>query len=294
LTVRDLYGNLGASPDRPTTSQVPETSVTYMVPLDHFTGTTSNVTTISNQILIGSHSIPTLQMAHSTMVPQATVIPTKNVVVSQAPIGTPLPSRPNPSFPPGYRALNSSIAIPTQVPSEVSGLFVPPGYNVVVGFVPTPSQVLSGGSYPPFLGGYGPSGSNPIGGTTHSFTSGYQIPIGGQSQAGGKPQFGGQTQIGAQPQLGGQPQVGAYNPLYGQNTLGSLAQLWNLLSQGNPQSSGGKHPQVNSFVPPNFGQPYPGSLNPAWGPNVHSSVPFQGNISNQPNPMGYMPPNPPR
>jgi hypothetical protein len=57
LTVRDLYGNLGASPDQPMASQVPETSVTYTVPLDHFTGTTSSVTTISDQLLIGSHSI---------------------------------------------------------------------------------------------------------------------------------------------------------------------------------------------------------------------------------------------
>jgi hypothetical protein len=112
LTVRDLYGNLGASPDRPIVSQVPETSVTYTVPLDHFTGTTSSVTIISDQILIGSHSIPTLQMAHSTMVLQATTIPTRNVVISQALIGTPLPSRPNPSLPPGYRALNASCCYP--------------------------------------------------------------------------------------------------------------------------------------------------------------------------------------
>jgi hypothetical protein len=104
----------------------------------------------------------------------------------------------------------------------------------------------------------------------------------------------GNLTVGGKPPLGGQPQVGLYNPLYGQNTSGSLAQLWNLLAQRNPQSSGGKQPQVNSFVPPHSGQPYPGSLNPTWGPNVHSSVPFQGNISNQPNPMGYMPPNPPR
>jgi hypothetical protein len=84
LKVCDLYENLGASPDQPTTSQVPETSVTYMVPLDHFTGSTNNVTIVSDQILIGSHSIPTLQIAHSTMFPQANVIPTRNVVISQA------------------------------------------------------------------------------------------------------------------------------------------------------------------------------------------------------------------
>jgi hypothetical protein len=223
LTVRDLYDNLGASPDQPMASQMPETSVTYTVPLDHFTGTTSSVTTISDQLLVGSHSILPLQMAHSIMVPQATTFSTGNVVITQAPIGTPLPPRPNPSLPPGYRALNTSIAIPTQVPSRGSGLFVPPGYNVASQFVPTPAQILSGGPYvppPPLLGGShhpGPSGSNPVGGTSHSITSGFQIPVGGQPQAGGKPQFGGQPQIGAQPQLGGKPQVGVHNPIYGQN-----------------------------------------------------------------------------
>jgi hypothetical protein len=243
LIVHDIHGNLGASPDRPMASQVPETSITYIIPLDHFTSTTSRITTVSDQILIGSQSIPTLQMAHSTMVPQATMIPTGNVVISQDPIGTPLPSRTNPSLPPGYRSLNDFVAIP--------------------------------------------SGSNPFGGTSHSFTYGYQILIGVQPQAGGgQPQFGIQTQIGAQPQLGGQPQVGFHNILYGQNTPGSQSHLWNLLSQGNTQSSGGKHPQVNSFVPPNFGQPYPSSLNPTWGQGVQSSVPYQGNPSTQPNLMG--------
>jgi hypothetical protein len=160
---------------------------------------------------------------------------------------------------------------------------------LLVSFLHLPRFSL-GGSYPPFLGGSGPSGSTTVGGTHHSFTSGYQIPVGGQSHAGGQPQFGGQTQVGAPPPFGGQPQVGAYNSQYGPNTSDLLAQLWNLRAQGNPQSSGGKPSQDNLFVPPNYGQPYLGSLNPAWGPNVQSSVPFQGNIPNQPNPMGYMPP----
>jgi hypothetical protein len=128
LTLCDLYGNLGVSPDQPMTSQIPKTSITYTVPLDHFTGTTSSVTTISDQLLVGSHLILPLQMAHS-MVPRATMVSTRNVVVTQAPIGTPLPSRPNPSLPPGYRALNTFVAISTQVPSGGSGLFVPPRYN---------------------------------------------------------------------------------------------------------------------------------------------------------------------
>jgi hypothetical protein len=254
LTIHDLYGNLGVSPDRPMASQVPETSVTYTVPLDHFTGTISNVTIVSDQILIGFHSILPLKMAHF-MAPRATTTSTKNVVVTQSLIGTPLPSRPNPSLPPGYRALNTFVAIPTQVPSEGSGLFVPLGYNVATGFVPSPTQVLFGGPYvppPPLLQGFGSSDSNPVGGTNHSFTSGFQILVGVQPQDGGKPQFGGQPQIGAQTQLQGKPQVGFHNPLYGQNAPGSQSQLWNLPFQGNPQPSGGKHPQVNSFVPPNL------------------------------------------
>jgi hypothetical protein len=85
-TVRDIYGNLGVSPDQPMASQIPETSVTYTVPLDHFTGTTSNVTTVSDQLLVGSHSILPLQMAHSIVVPQATIIHTRHTVISQAPI----------------------------------------------------------------------------------------------------------------------------------------------------------------------------------------------------------------
>jgi hypothetical protein len=54
-----------------------------------------------------------------------------------------------------------------------------------------PAQVLFGGPYvtpPPLLGGsnrHGPSGSNPVGGTSHSVTSGFQIPIGVQPQVGG-------------------------------------------------------------------------------------------------------------
>jgi hypothetical protein len=83
LTVRDLYGNLGASLDQPMASQMPETSVTYMVTLDHFTGTTSNFITISHQLLVGSHSILPLQMAHSTMVPHVMTISTGNVVITR-------------------------------------------------------------------------------------------------------------------------------------------------------------------------------------------------------------------
>jgi hypothetical protein len=115
-------------------SKIPKTYVTYVtytVPLDHFFGTTSSVTIILDQFLVGSHSILPLQMAHSTMVPQATMVSTGNVVITQDHIVTPLPPRPNPPLSPGYRALNTSISIPTQDPSGGSVIFVPPDYNVV-------------------------------------------------------------------------------------------------------------------------------------------------------------------
>jgi hypothetical protein len=60
LIVHDLYGNLGTSLDQPMASQVPETFVSYTVPLDHFTGMTSNVIIIADQLLIGSHLNPTI------------------------------------------------------------------------------------------------------------------------------------------------------------------------------------------------------------------------------------------
>jgi hypothetical protein len=113
LTARDIYDNLGASLDQPMASQMHEMSVTYTVPLDHFIGTTSSATVVSNQLLVGSHSILPLQMAHSIMVPQATTVSTENLVITQAPIGTLLPPRPNLSLPPGYKSLNTFIAIPT-------------------------------------------------------------------------------------------------------------------------------------------------------------------------------------
>jgi hypothetical protein len=190
-------------------------------------------------------------MAHFTMVPNATTIPTRTTVASQAPIGTPLSPRPSPSLPPGYNALNASIPIPTQVPSGASGVFSPPGHNPVVGFILTLPQPPSGGSYPPFTGGSGPSG------ITQSFTPNYQIPVGGQFNPGGQsqPPFGGQTPIGTQPPVGGQPPP---TPPYGQNIPTALAQYWNFLTQGNTQSTGGKQPQVISFIPPSTGQPYPG------------------------------------
>jgi hypothetical protein len=113
-------------------SKMHETSITYTIPLDHFTVTTSSVTVVSDQFLVGSHLILPLQMAHSTMVPQATTVSIENVVITQSHIVTPLLPRLNPPLPPGYRSLNTSIAIPTQDPFRGSGIFVPPGYIVAI------------------------------------------------------------------------------------------------------------------------------------------------------------------
>jgi hypothetical protein len=115
------------------------------------------------------------------------------------------PLRSNPSLPPGYNYLNTSISNISQNPSGGSNIFVPPGYNVASHFVPTPTQVISEGPHippPPLPGGSnrpGPSISNQFGGTSHIVSSGFQIPIGGK------------------PQVGGEPQVGGHNPVYGQN-----------------------------------------------------------------------------
>ena len=121
------------------------TSISYIVPLDHFTGMINNVVTVSDQLLVGSHTILPLQLANSTMVPQDTHVSIGSVVITQAPIGTTLLLRSNPSLPPGYNALNTSIANPAQNPSRGSNIFVPPRYNVASNFVPTPTKVLSGG-----------------------------------------------------------------------------------------------------------------------------------------------------
>jgi hypothetical protein len=53
----DIFGTLRMSSNQPIASKMPETSITYTVPLDHFTGTTSNVAIVSDQFLVGSHSI---------------------------------------------------------------------------------------------------------------------------------------------------------------------------------------------------------------------------------------------
>jgi hypothetical protein len=107
----DIFDTIGTSHNQPMASQITKTYVTYTVPLNHFTGTTSNFLTVSDQLLVGSHLILPLRISHSTMVPQAMTVSIGNVVITQDLIGTPLPLRSNPSLPPGYNALNTSISI---------------------------------------------------------------------------------------------------------------------------------------------------------------------------------------
>jgi hypothetical protein len=60
---QDIFEKLGMSHLRQRTSNKPMeshtlvTSTTYTVPLDHFTGMTSNVVIVSDQLLVGSHTM---------------------------------------------------------------------------------------------------------------------------------------------------------------------------------------------------------------------------------------------
>jgi hypothetical protein len=68
----DIFDKLGMSPNQPTSSHIPVTSTAYTVPLNHFTGTTSNVVMVSDPLLVGTHTILPLQLTSSTTVPQVT------------------------------------------------------------------------------------------------------------------------------------------------------------------------------------------------------------------------------
>jgi hypothetical protein len=128
-----------------------------------------------------------LQTAQSTIVPHISTIPTGNLVVTQAPIGTPVTPRPNLPF--GFRALNASATTTAQ----------------------TTTQIVPGSSIPiQQLGGTVLGGPNPIDNTGQSFTTGSQIP-GTLPQAGGHPPTGGQIPFGGHPHAGGKPQVGVHH-----------------------------------------------------------------------------------
>jgi hypothetical protein len=134
-----FFDKLGMSPNQPMLSHTLITSTAYTITLDHFTGMTSNVFTVSDLLLVGSHTILPLHLTSSTTVPQVTHVYVGSLVITQAPIGTPLPPRSNPSLPPRYNALNTSIANTTQGMSGGPNLFVPPRYNATSIFVPTPT-----------------------------------------------------------------------------------------------------------------------------------------------------------
>jgi hypothetical protein len=76
---QDIFEKLGMShlcqrtSNQPMASHTPVTSTAYTVPLDHFTGTTSNVVIVSDQLLVGSHTILPLQLTSSNLVPQVTL-----------------------------------------------------------------------------------------------------------------------------------------------------------------------------------------------------------------------------
>jgi hypothetical protein len=57
----------------PMESHTPVTSTAYIVPLNHFTGTTIIFFIVLDQLLVGSHTILPLQLASSTMVPPGVV-----------------------------------------------------------------------------------------------------------------------------------------------------------------------------------------------------------------------------
>jgi hypothetical protein len=222
----DIFDKLGMIPNQPTSPHIFVTSTDYTVPLNQFTSTTINISTVLDQLLVGTHIVLPSQFTSSTTVPQVAPFSVRSSVTIQDPIGTPLPLRSNPSLTPRYNALSSSIPNPTQSPSGGPSLFIPPGYKYASSFVPTSSQVLPGGaSLPPTLGGSNrpsPSSSNLLGGTSHFVTYVYQLHVGGQPQVGGKPQFGG------------------HNPFYGKYTPGLQTQPWNFPFQGNQQLPGGK------------------------------------------------------
>jgi hypothetical protein len=135
----DIFDKLGMIPNQPTSPHVIFTSTAYIIPINHFAGTTSNIVTVSDPLLVGTHTILPLQLTSSTTVPQVAPFSARILVTIQAPIGTPLPSRSNPSLPPRYNALIISITNPTQGPSREPSLFFRPGYNVVSDFISTPT-----------------------------------------------------------------------------------------------------------------------------------------------------------
>jgi hypothetical protein len=252
--VRDLYG-MGEGADA---------SFSYTVPPNHFTGTTTFTATPTvapstppvgpNIPFIGPRPTIPLQTAHSTITPHIPTIPAGNAVVNQAPIGTPVTPRPNLPF--GFRALNASATTTAQ----------------------TTTQIIPGSSIPiQQPGGTVLGGSNPIGNTGQSFTSGPQIP-GTLPQTGGHPPTGGQIPFGGHPHAGGQPQVGVHHQPQGQN-VSVAPNPWSIPFQGNPHASTGQ-------TVPTTSNPWnvPFSGNPHFPAGQNSQTPQQPPYGQMPNP----------
>jgi hypothetical protein len=191
--VRDLYGT-GEGADAP---------FSYTVPPNHFTGTTTFTATPTvgpNIPSVGPRSTIPLQTTHSTMALHILTIPAGNAVVNQAPIGT--PATPRPTLPFGFSALNASATTTAQ----------------------TTTQIVLGSSIPiQQPGGTGLGGSNPIGGTGPSLTSGFQIP-GTLPQTGGHPPSGGQIPFRGNPNARGHPPIGGKIPFNGNPHAGEQHQ----------------------------------------------------------------------
>jgi hypothetical protein len=106
---QDIFEKLGMSPNQPMASHTPMTSTAYTVPLDHFTGMTNNVVIVSDQfwlVLTQFFLFISLTLPWSHKLPM--FLP-ESAVITQPPIGTPLPLRSNTSLPPGYNTLNTSV-----------------------------------------------------------------------------------------------------------------------------------------------------------------------------------------
>jgi hypothetical protein len=85
---QDIFEKLGMShlhprtSNQPMASHTPMTSTAYTVPLDHFIGTTVNVVIVSDQLLVGSHTILPLQLTSSTLVSQDTHVYAGSAVIT--------------------------------------------------------------------------------------------------------------------------------------------------------------------------------------------------------------------
>jgi hypothetical protein len=189
---RDLFG-VGSSVEVSASPAFPETSAPDTVPSTaaYFPGT--EAPRADHTLILSS------EMAHST---DTMSVHTGITTVSQAPIGTPLSPKVTPTLPPGYRALNASIPIPTQIPSGTTGGPSSSGHSPP-GFILTLPHSLFGGPSSSSTGNTNPSSTIP------SFTPNYQIP-GGQFHQGGSthPPFVGKIPIGMQ---NGTPQL-EHNP----------------------------------------------------------------------------------